>query len=352
METIVGLLFIGLVSGASCFLTDTEGSRGHYAMYVWRTGFDPNVHGCDQTDFLDWNSKHSHCFTHTWNSPDKRQWLWDTCNLPGREISSIFLADVYHKVKAGFLSNDCDSSDITLLRTTLSEGHSRVTNLKIYALFAASDIEVSERHMVPYVVWYNDNCAHTDQEKFDGVAVNNEAYAAIKCSSDLNQRTTYLDRLQEIHDGAQKQRHGRLLTHFSVSWHWGQCNGQSQPFLWRGKTSDASHHMIDIFDSIDVQVGYTTFPQINERMDLAGLNYSRLLNKPSFVTFYTDKTEPCQITFFPQTCKWSGRSESHLFSVIDQFPQNGLSGIQRCIHYFRGVYSSGGHPDWPAHSNH
>lgn len=159
MEPIVGLLFIGLVSGASCFLTDTEGSRGHYAMYVWRTGFDPNVHGCDQTDFLDWNSKHSHCFTHTWNSPDKRQWLWNTCNLPGREISSIFLADVYHKVKAGFLSNDCDSSDITLLRTTLSEGHSRVTNLKIYALFAASDIEVSERHMVPYVVWYNDNCA-------------------------------------------------------------------------------------------------------------------------------------------------------------------------------------------------
>lgn len=96
----------------------------------------------------------------------------------------------------------------------------------------------------------------TDQEKFDGVAVNNEAYAAIKCSSDLNQRTTYLDRLQEIHDGAQKQRHGRLLTHFSVSWHWGQCNGQSQPFLWRGKTSDASHHMIDIFDSIDVQVNW------------------------------------------------------------------------------------------------
>lgn len=37
------------------------------------------------------------------------------------------------------------------------------------------------------------------------------------------------------------------------------------------------------------QVGYTTFPQINTRMDLAGLNYSRLLNKPSFVTFYTDK---------------------------------------------------------------
>lgn len=159
METISGLVFIGLVSGASCFLTDTDNSRGHYAMYVWRTGFDPSVHGCDQTDFLDWDSKHSHCFTHTWNSPEKRQWLWDTCNLSGREISSIFLADVYHKVKAGFLANDCDSSDITLLRTTLTEGHISVTNLKIYALFAASDIEVSERHMVPYVVWYNDNCA-------------------------------------------------------------------------------------------------------------------------------------------------------------------------------------------------
>lgn len=159
MENIVGLLLAVLVSGTSCFLMDTVESRGHYAMYVWRTGFDPSVHGCDQTDFLEWNSKHSHCFTHTWNSPEKRQWLWNTCNLPGREISNIFLADVYHKVKAGFLDNNCDSSDITLLRTTLTEGHISVTNLKIYALFAASDIEVSERHMVPYVVWYNDNCA-------------------------------------------------------------------------------------------------------------------------------------------------------------------------------------------------
>ena len=154
------LVLVSLLSGIQGFLTDTSGGqREHYAMYVWRTGFDPNVPGCDQTDFLEWDSKHSQCFTHTWDSPERRQWLWATCNVPGREISSIFLADVHNKLKSGFQTNNCNMNDIALLKTTLTEGHTKVTNLKIFALFAASDPEVSERHMVPYVVWYNDNCA-------------------------------------------------------------------------------------------------------------------------------------------------------------------------------------------------
>ncbi|XP_062612670.1 uncharacterized protein LOC134274400 [Saccostrea cucullata] len=350
MNILGKVVFLCLVSVNVCFLTEaSSGQRKQYAMYVWRNGFDPNIPGCGKSEFLTWDSKHSHCFTHTWNTAGKRQWLWATCNLQGREVSSIFLADVYHKLKTGYQANSCHSSNINLLRTTLLEGHSHVSNLKIYALFAASDADVSERHMIPYVVWYNDHCTHTNLEKFDGVAVNNEAYASIKCSHDIDQRRTFLDHLQEIHDEAQKQQDGNLLTHFSVSWHWGRCGGHSQPFLWRGKTMDASHHMIDIFDSIDVQVGYTIFPQIRDRMEMAGRNYSSTLRKNIFVTFYTDKTEPCQITFFPQNCHLNGRSESNLFSIIDQFPQNGLGQEQPCIHYFRGVYSSGGNEDWPVH---
>lgn len=153
------VLFLSLMSGTMCFLTGTTtNERKQYAMYVWRDGFDPQIPGCDQTDFLTWDSKHSPCFTHTWNTREKRQWLWATCNLPGREVSSIYLADIYHKLKPGFHANSCAGSDITLLRTTLLEGHTHVSNLNIYALFAASDADVSERRMVPYVVWYNDHC--------------------------------------------------------------------------------------------------------------------------------------------------------------------------------------------------
>lgn len=64
-----------------------------------------------------------------------------------------------------------------------------------------------------------------DQEKFDGVVVNNEVYVVIKCFSDLNQRIIYLDCFQEIYDGVQKQCYGWLLMYFFVSWYWGQCNG-------------------------------------------------------------------------------------------------------------------------------
>ena len=90
-------------------------------------------------------------------------------------------------------------------------------------------------------------------ERLDGVATNNEAYAGIKCAVDTK-RTAYLDNLQNIVKEAGNQTYGKLLTHYSVSWNWGQCNGGKNMITWNGKTQDANHHMIDIFDSIDVQV--------------------------------------------------------------------------------------------------
>lgn len=51
-----------------------------------------------------------------------------------------------------------------------------------------------------------------------------------------------------------KQSKGQLLTHYSVSWHWGRCGDTQKMMTFNGKTQDAVHHMIDIFDSVDVQV--------------------------------------------------------------------------------------------------
>ena len=87
----------------------------------------------------------------------------------------------------------------------------------------------------------------------DGVAVNNEAYSGIKCG-DLDDRRRYLDNLQKIVDEGKKQKEGMLKTHYSVGWHWGQCDDHPSKFDWNNKNATASIHMIDIFDEVDVQV--------------------------------------------------------------------------------------------------
>lgn len=91
-------------------------------------------------------------------------------------------------------------------------------------------------------------------EKCDGVAVNNEAYASIKCHSGQSEQTRYLQNLNMIKTEAMKQVHGHLLTHYSVSWHWGRCGSTQKLITYNGKTQVAVRHMIDIFDSLDVQV--------------------------------------------------------------------------------------------------
>lgn len=323
------------------------GARKRYSMYVWTTGFDPSITGCDVTEFLKWNT-HGPCFTHVWDTAEKRKWLWITCNLPGREISTIFISDVHRNLQHAYDTGNCALPEITRVKQMLVEGHTQVPGLKIYGLYAVSDQNVSEKHLVKYIVYYNDVCASTATERFDGVATNNEYYANIKCG-DMQERLNYLDNLKQITVEAAKQAHGTLLTHYSVSWHWGQCSSHRM-MTWSGKTSDAVHHMIDIFDSVDVQVGYILPNVIAERMITAGYDYAVSQGKEIFATLYTDKTEPCQITFFPDdNCHWKGHSEQNMFAVIDALPGLGITHAQPCIHYFRGVYSSGGHPDWPAH---
>ena len=83
------------------------------------------------------------------------------------------------------------------------------------------------------------------------MAVNNEAYSSIKCKDDVT-RIRYLDNLKNVVIEARNQTKGKLLTHYSVSWNWGQCgNGR---LTWNNRTQNVINHMIDIFDSIDVQV--------------------------------------------------------------------------------------------------
>lgn len=117
----------------------------------------------------------------------------------------------------------------------------------------------------------------SNAEKFDGVAVNNEAYNKVKSSEDVSIVTLYLDRLQEVHLQARKQVRDRLLTHYSIGWHWGRRNGETQIIPWRGKSVDVLHHMIDIFDSIDVQV-ISLFPFSSLLNRICQQRYSNVVN--------------------------------------------------------------------------
>ena len=140
-------------------------SNADYAMYVWKTGFDHTVQGCDLSKFLNWDTSDPICFTHTWNTPSRRKWLWDTCNSAGREVTRIFLSDVHQMLETAFLLQKCDEKDAKLVKYTLTEGHLKVPQLKIYALFAVGDMAVSEVSMVTEVVWYNDYCASKYRQK-------------------------------------------------------------------------------------------------------------------------------------------------------------------------------------------
>ena len=92
-------------------------------MYVWDTGFDPSVPGCDEEKFLH-PGDNPECFTHTWNTADKRSWLWNACNMPGREVSSIFLSGI--NLKYAKDNDDCTTDDVVRVRQLLKEGHTRV----------------------------------------------------------------------------------------------------------------------------------------------------------------------------------------------------------------------------------
>ena len=99
--------------------------RQEYSMYVWTKGFDATVAGCDVTRFMEWNTRGA-CFTHTWDTSEKRKWLWNTCNLPGREISTIYLSDVHRNLQYAKEHKTCNTSGVTRVRQTLHEGHSKV----------------------------------------------------------------------------------------------------------------------------------------------------------------------------------------------------------------------------------
>ena len=89
---------------------------------------------CGQEEFLAWDEKNGECFTNPWNTAAKRRKLWCTCNRPGREIGTLLLYGMGEMIDHAMKGDGCNSEDISLIRTTLSEGHSAVDNLQVSSL--------------------------------------------------------------------------------------------------------------------------------------------------------------------------------------------------------------------------
>ena len=86
--------------------------------------------------------------------------------------------------------------------------------------------------------------------------MNNEHFENIKYDS-VAVQITYLNNLDAFVTTASTQVTGSLFTHYSIPWSWGVVNGTSVSF--NNKENTAVRHMIDIFDSTDVQVRLITF---------------------------------------------------------------------------------------------
>jgi len=107
-----------------CVVLFKAHARKQYAMYVWTTGFDVDVPNCNSTDVLRTWDTSSACFTHTWDTASKREWLWDTVNNPGREVSRIFVSGMKTALQAAFDNGNCDG--LENIKALMEEGHTLV----------------------------------------------------------------------------------------------------------------------------------------------------------------------------------------------------------------------------------
>ncbi|MCP3978518.1 MAG: hypothetical protein GY716_04170 [bacterium] len=323
-----------------------------YAMYVWSMGFDSTIPGCGAAEL---EAEDPACETHNWETPEARQWLWDTANRPGREIDRLFISDIRDQLEDPAADDDCSAASVLAVKQMLIEAHCKVPGVKIYATFSGTNPAVTEQDRVPEVVWYNDNCAGAPNARFDGVAINNEAYGPLKCAAESVQQD-YLENLQAAQDAAQLQVTGDLLTHYSIGWHWGECDDVMIDIDWEGSIQPATHHMIDIFDSVDVQIATTNPLTVPTRANQAGYAHAVGQGKEFYILSFTNKRPDaeCTTTHFPYYCSAEStnprRKDDWLMeNIFDEFATMGIPSATPAIHAFRNVYSTGAHPDWPSY---
>jgi len=281
--------------------------------------------------------------------------------IPGREVTRIFISDVKNRIENDGLTDDTECDEV--LKTTLVEAHER--GIEVYALFAVSDDEFSEKEMADYANQFNTACGD-EWSYFDGVAVNNEYFSKVKDCDDESEKLAQLQFLTDIQTTVENA--APLPLHFSVSWNWDCCSCSSDSYekrelLWDGNTKSALEHMVNIVDSVDVQVAYNKPSVMEERATNAHQYWDDIAEKSStsafYVLAYANPNSICQLSFAPHAkgsetatdeCFIGDRTESGMYTAFDEIESN-LPGAIGGIHFMGGVYSSGITDDWPKHDS-
>jgi len=286
---------------------------------------------------------------------------WASCTVEDRLVTRIFLSDVKSRIENDRKSSSTSSCDPELI-ITLTEAHQR--GISVYALFAVSDADFSETYMASYPKKFNEVCG-TDLAYFDGVAVNNEHFSKVKgCDDevDVAKQTIILEKLNLTVVNADP-----LPVHFSVSWNWDCCSCSSSSYERRNLTFDgitkgALEHMINIVDSVDVQVSYNVPSTMTTRATLPYTYWTNKVEKSDtsalYVLAYTNPNSLCQLSFSPHakgsdtakdTCTKGVRTEAGMYAAFDTVEED-LPGAKGGIHFMNGVYGTGITEGWPVHN--
>lgn len=365
MLTILSFALLASISVLGC-------EDNGYSMYVWRSAFDPNADHCNGIYPPNKEGDNASCFYHAWESPEARQKLWASCTISGREVTRIFLADVKGRIENGGLNgdNECDAN----LSILLNEAHDR--GISVYALFAVDDAAFSETYMARYPNLFNQNCGD-DSVYFDGVAVNNEYFSDIKaCNETTDENNVNVAEQQVYLDNLQLAVHNAfpLPLHYSVSWNWDCCSCSSATYrtrelLWpaaNGVMQPVLKHMLDIVDSVDVQVAYNLPSVMADRSSKAYQywlegDHSSSETSKVYVLAYTNPNSLCQLSFSPHTegsssvedvCQngAADRTERGMFDAFD-FVESRHTQAKGGIHFMGGVFGTGITEQWPVHSS-
>ena len=278
------------------------------------TAFDVDASHCNGIYPSDKLGDNAACFQHSWASIEARNRLWSACSSKaGREVSRIFVSDIRNRIRydvdgvtsnyAGYNSDGvCDPELLTLIE----EAHTR--NVDVYGLFASSDAAFSEQGMVVGLKNFNTVCGTTNAY-FDGASVNNEHFTSIKTCNDAGkeaEQITFHDNLEATRANA-----APLPLHFSVSWNWDCCSCSSTNYLprnltWNGNSKTALEHMLDIADSVDVQVAWNVGSTMANRAQRPYVYWdanrrTSTTTTAFYILAYTNPNSDCRLSFSPQT---------------------------------------------------
>ena len=279
-------------------------------------------------------------------------------------MTRLFVSDMNSRIENNGYADAAQTCDTDLI-ALLSEAHQ--LGIRVYALFAASDAAFSEKNMAAYPGQFNTNCG-TDTVYFDGVSVNNEHFANLRdCTNPpTSLQQQHLDLLQETANNA-----APLPLHFSVSWNWEYCSfsqNNIRQLEWpanSGEIKSVVQHMIDIVDSVDVQVAYIKNDTMVDRSTNAYNYWVAKVGKSDtskiYVLSYTNPTDLCQTSYSPHIdtsttvtdeCNFSTinpRTEAGMFQGFD-YVEGSLVQMKGSIHFMQGVFGSGITADWPVHT--